>query len=47
MQEQGQGKSVPEYGLRSVEYSDVQCYSGNFTDFIHSPLSYLQNYPDN
>ena len=23
-----------------------KCYDGNFTDFIHEPLSYLQNSPD-
>ena len=38
MQEQGHGKSV--------KYSDVQCYGGNFTEFMHESLSYLQKHPD-
>ena len=29
----------------SKKCSDVQCYDGNFTDFIHESLTYLQNYP--
>ena len=40
MQKQANGKSVVH---NKPEYADVQCYDGNFTDFIHESLSYLQN----
>ena len=40
MQKQGNGKSVAVHS--KPEYDDVQCYDGNFTDFIHESLSYLQ-----
>ena len=33
MQKQGNGKSVVH---NKPEYADVQCYDGNFTDFIHA-----------
>ena len=43
MQKQGNGTSVVH---NKPEYPDVQCYDGNFTDFMHESLSYFQNCPD-
>ena len=43
MQKQGNGKSVVH---NKPEHDDVLCSDGNFTDFIHESLSYLQNCPD-
>ena len=33
--------------ITSLNMLMCKCYDGNFTDFIHESLSYLQNSPDN
>ena len=43
MQKQGNGKSV----VHNNNMLMCKCYDGDFTDFLHEFLSYLQNCPDN